>query len=263
MLLLDKRVRAKPATTRFPPSHPPRLLKTRREPRHHYNLSDAHRNQYHNVNLRCLQRPNQSFRESPPRTRESPLPSPPLRLSLPADPLLGTIQCPLNSPDFPPVSESDHLLSRCYCYLCTCEEHFCPNKKRHRRTFFEEGERNNIEQVEFLNKRLEFLTVTAPLPKPMTGTSTDSRRYRMASQLTGWEEGSEAQRIRGRVRRSNETWDSLNKTDALVASMREDTPENKARLPELRHMTVSVRKNDREWSTAGVLKNKRLQVSTG
>ena len=255
MLLLDRRVRAKPATTCFPPSHRPRLLKTRREKRHHYNLSDTHRNQFLNVNLRSLQRPNQSFQESPPRTRESP----PFRLSLPADPLLGTIQCPLNSPDFPPVSDSDHQSGRCYCYLCTCEEHLCPYKKRPRQVFVPEGQRDNIDQVEFLNKRLEFLTVTAPLPKPMTGTSAGSRRYHLTSQLTGWEDSLEAKRIRGRIRRSNETWDPLDKTDV---SMRFDTPEDRAKLPELRHMTVSVKKHDGEWSPASVLRNSRLRVTT-
>lgn len=122
-----------------------------------------------------------------------------------------------------------------------------------------EGQRDNIDQVEFLNKRLEFLTVTAPLPKPMTGTSAGSRRYHLTSQLTGWEDSLEAKRIRGRVRRSNETWDPLDKTDV---SMRFDTPEDRTKLPELRHMTVSVKKHDGEWSPASVLRNSRLRVTT-
>ena len=253
MLLLDRRVRAKPANTRFPPSHRPRVLSMHRERRHHCNLSDTHRNQYHNVNLRGLQRPNLSYRESPPRIRESPPSSPPFSgLSLPSDPLLGTIQCPLNSPEFPPVTEADHHIGRCYCYLCTCEEHMCPNKKRRKQLFDQTAVPSKLSQVEFLSKRLDFLTLTTSLQKPMTGSSTTSRRYKPNSQLTGWEgEGHELRlsgRSRGQARHSSETWEALNKTDFGVPS----GPTEDSFHSNVRYMTISIRKHTRDWPATTV-----------
>lgn len=36
-------------------------------------------------------------------------------------------RCQLNSDDFPPLSELDHIQKNCFCYLCTCGEHKCPS----------------------------------------------------------------------------------------------------------------------------------------
>lgn len=34
--------------------------------------------------------------------------------------------CPLEYADLPLVTEHDHLVLKCYCYLCTCGNHLCP-----------------------------------------------------------------------------------------------------------------------------------------
>ena len=304
MLKLDESLTAKPANTNFPASRGPRLLKSGRAAvhQHHYNLSTARRNQYLNANLRDLKRPTMSleprtFKEpSPERQRKSP--SSPNRckcdvtdsLKWPAaeDPLLGNIECPLNSPDFPPVSEKDHFVGRCYCHLCTCAEHVCLKVVQRRsyqsRRFTTcsqdspplmhkqtDASLPSTQLIDFLTtKQRDFLTftVTANLPKPMTApiSSFEGRPARKQLDSLSWEpnEKSALHRLkpaslRQRTKLQEQKkpvqsyFDKLNKTIFSLSVNNEhgvgaEECRGTVRPPGLRPMTVSVRRRKGDWS---------------
>ena len=44
----------------------------------------------------------------------------------------GSSACPVTNPDLPPVGEMEHLVERCFCYLCTCGKHVCPRAHKQR-----------------------------------------------------------------------------------------------------------------------------------
>ena len=132
---------------------------------HHYNLSESHRNQFNNVNIRRLNQVPGSKRHH--RARRSldeghfPAVSSPVKVRMSFTPEKyretegghekegepgevrseegektqedtgktggGAEECPLTHPDFGPVGEIDHFVGRCYCHLCTCQLHLCPN----------------------------------------------------------------------------------------------------------------------------------------
>ena len=41
-----------------------------------------------------------------------------------------TIECPLLNPKLPPVTDMEHNLQNCFCYMCTCSKHICPGDYR-------------------------------------------------------------------------------------------------------------------------------------
>ena len=36
----------------------------------------------------------------------------------------------MDNPDLPPIGEVEHLVERCYCFLCNCGKHICPGASR-------------------------------------------------------------------------------------------------------------------------------------
>lgn len=44
----------------------------------------------------------------------------------------NALPCPVTNPDLPPVSEMEHMVDRCFCYLCTCGKHICPRALKQR-----------------------------------------------------------------------------------------------------------------------------------
>ena len=45
------------------------------------------------------------------------------------------IDCVLNDPELPLVSEIEHKIGKCYCHLCECGKHICPSVNKMRCTY--------------------------------------------------------------------------------------------------------------------------------
>lgn len=281
MLSFDDRVTAKPANTNFPAGRAPRLLRSVRASarEHHCNFSTARRNQYLNVNLRDLNKPAdvKVMKESSPERQRKAREARTDTLKWPAieDPLLGKIECPLNSPDFPPVSEKDHLVGRCYCYLCSCAAHLCPGDRKpmRRGTASSRDSSPRVERkslglassqaVEFLSTRQRdffTFTVTANFTKPLTAPST-IRREKVGSVPGAQEKGrphsskravprAKPSAVVSRTLIAAETYsNTVDRSMRAVDSNGGESPAKSASKPrDCRPVTVSVRKRKGEWS---------------
>ena len=41
-----------------------------------------------------------------------------------------SFECPLLNPNLPPVTDMDHNIRNCFCYMCACGKHDCPANYR-------------------------------------------------------------------------------------------------------------------------------------
>lgn len=80
-------------------------------------------------------------------------------------------RCPLNNPDLPPVGEVEHLVERCYCFLCNCGKHVCPGASRRKTEF--------VKSMYSTNYHIEYYRKYGNPSKPLTLTSYTSNRLPM------------------------------------------------------------------------------------
>ena len=64
-------------------------------------------------------------------TKSQTVPNPSLTPNrLPTQSLDLERECPLLNPRLPPVTDSEHNIHSCFCYMCTCGDHQCPGNYR-------------------------------------------------------------------------------------------------------------------------------------
>jgi len=80
-------------------------------------------------------------------------------------------RCPLNNPDLPPVGEVEHLVERCYCFLCNCGKHVCPGASRRKTEF--------VKSMYATNYHIEYYRKHGDPGKPLSLTAYSSNRLPM------------------------------------------------------------------------------------
>lgn len=93
----------------------------------------------------------------------------------------NTQLCPLDNLDHPPVSEIEHLVSECYCHLCTCLLHKCPGDypKHHKSPTWQSLYRKDFKKHSYqATHHKPKCNEYSPSQHPFAGTTTHREDFR-------------------------------------------------------------------------------------